>query len=170
LSGLTPFARIIDSNESKLDCENHGLTSEELEELADILKSKTFSELDLGYNEINAAGMEALQKIILSNPHLKIINLEANKIDDEAILKLIQNEEVRKRLPTMDIRLTMNPIRETGLIEGAKCMSVLTVTSMTRGTHIKDEDLLHKYRSTIANYLKSENKEDERQSIVFLKF
>jgi uncharacterized protein (UPF0216 family) len=163
------FAQIIDKNDSKINCENYDLTSQELEELADILKEKKFTELNLSLNGINSDGMEALQIIILNNSHLKKIDLEANKIDDDAILKLIQNEEVRKRLPSIDLKLSMNPLRETGLKEGAKCMSVLTVASMTRGSYIKDEGLLDKYRSTISSYLQSVSKESELGAIGFFK-
>jgi hypothetical protein len=150
----------ISSKETKLiSCAGLQLTSEEFVELVNILKTKNFDTLDLRYNGINTSYIEALQNIIINNSQLKTINLEGNQIDDNAILKLLDNEAVRNRLPNIYIMFAINPYSDKGLIEAAKFMSPHTVGMMTSGAQLKDKELILSIDNAVGKYLRQEDKQ-----------
>ena len=72
------FFQIRNADTSGIQCASLKMTPQELEELVDILKTKTFDSVNLRFNGINAASIESIQKIILNNSSLKEINLEGN--------------------------------------------------------------------------------------------
>ena len=161
------FLQIRNADTSGIQCASLKMTPQELEALVDILKTKNFDSIDLRFNGINAVSIESIQKIILNNSSLKEINLEGNLIDDEAISKLLSNKEVCSRLSHINIKFALNRFTEAGLEEGAKYMSVLTVGTMTRNPGVRNSDIIHKYRTAVADQLKEESKDHRSQFRLF---
>jgi hypothetical protein len=102
--------------------------------------------------------MESLQKIIMNNAKLKEISLEANQIDDNAIIKLLDKREVRQNLSNVYVRFAINPYSEKGLLEAAKYMSISTIGMMTSIPKIKDEALVSNIIDAVEKYSREEDK------------
>jgi hypothetical protein len=154
------FNKISGSVTKKINCANLDLTSDEFKELVSILKDKEFETLDLRYNGIDISYIESLQNIIINNPQLKEIDLEGNNINDEAIIKLLDNAEVCKRLSNIYIKFFINPYGEKGLIAAGKYMSPHTIGMMTSSAQIKDKALAASYDDAVGKYLRQESKEE----------
>jgi hypothetical protein len=152
------FSRINTANASEIDCSGLDLTADELEELVDILKNKTVTSIDLSSNKLDITGMASLQKIIVDHPQITEIDLDGNRIDDNAIIKLLDNEKVCNALFKIDIKLAMNRFGDIGLREGAKFMSPTTIVMMTSSPMIEDQELANAYCRVIGNYLTQESK------------
>ncbi len=152
------FEEIASSDDYRVDCRGLELTLEEFSELADILKNKRFTKIDLSLNRMNKNYMESLQKIIMNNAELEEISLEANQIDDEAITKLLDKKEVRQNLSNVYVRFAINPYSEKGLLEAAKYMSISTIAMMTSIPRVKDEALVSNIIDAVEKYSREEDK------------
>jgi hypothetical protein len=150
------FNKIKDKETKSISCVGLQLTSGEFNELVDILKDKNFETLDLRYNGINSSYIESLQNIIINNSQLKKINLEGNKIDDDAILKLIDNKAVCERLPDIFIMFAVNPYTDKGLLAATKFMSPHTIGMMTSGAQLQDKALVSSIDDAVGRYVRKE--------------
>ncbi len=159
--------RIKASNTTNIKYINISPTVEEFKEFADLLKGKIFQKIDLSLNDLTCAHMDSLQQIIINNPGLEEINLEANLLDDDAIVKLVENPEVAKRLSNIYIKFAINFYSDRGFFAAADCMSPSTVLMMNRVPGFKDKKAVDAHCKKLEDELRMQREAALRQSQLF---
>lgn len=150
------YNRIKESNSRKIDYVNISPTVEQFKMLADLLKGKVFQRIDLSCNDLTSAYMESLQQIIINNPELKEISLEANRLDDDAIVKLVDNSEVAKRLSNIHIKFAIYFYSDKGFFAAAQCMSPSTVLMMNCVPGFKNKEAINAHCKMLEDELRKQ--------------